>query len=99
MYLDVLKERNPPKLAALKASGRLEEVLKEIDDLSTTEELRLTKEIAKESLEGREPNGPQVSYQESVQALNTAAVSAREIVIQQLVELAAAAQPSEPITA
>jgi hypothetical protein len=94
VYLDVLEESNPQKLAHLRRTSKLESVLQEIDQSMRDEEVRLTRELATASLGGRDPSSPQVNYQESVQAMNQARVSAREILTQQLVELATA--PLEP---
>lgn len=91
LYLDLLADRNPQKLDALRRSGLLEAVLVAIQEDLTDEELRLTRELAKESLGGRESTAANVTFQESAQAMTTAAVSAREIVRQQMEERAGAA--------
>ena len=87
MYLDLLAERNPAELARLRKAGDLESVASEIQGLFEQQEVDLTKQIATANLEGREPNSPGVPYQESVQALNMGAMTAREILANDLAEM------------
>lgn len=87
MYLDLLAERNPAQRERMRQQGKLYKVADEIQSVFEQHEQDLTRHIARANLNGREPNGLEVSHEESVQALNMAAARAREILANDLAEI------------